>query len=62
MFTSVLQSSMEEHPLYERNPGFPLMKEALEENLKECKMQPGMFGMDLVVLFSLSQLVCRLRR
>ncbi|BFI30788.1 dynein axonemal heavy chain [Marchantia polymorpha subsp. ruderalis] len=47
---------------YEQVPGFKELKEVLEDCLKECKNQPGIFGMDLVLFKDAMEHICRIHR
>ncbi|KAJ7527535.1 hypothetical protein O6H91_16G059900 [Diphasiastrum complanatum] len=61
VFTSCMQPVIDEL-IYEPISSFQILKDALEENLKECKNQPGMFGMDLVLFHDAMEHVCRIHR
>jgi hypothetical protein len=47
LITSCMMPPIEE-ARYESILSYKELRESLEENLRECKTQPGSFGMDLV--------------
>ncbi|CAM6118761.1 unnamed protein product [Calypogeia fissa] len=61
LITRVMEPGIEDAK-YIQIEGFKELKEVLEECLKECKNQPGIFGMNLVLFKDAMEHICRIHR
>ncbi|CAK9199554.1 unnamed protein product [Sphagnum troendelagicum] len=61
LITSCMMPPIEE-ARYESILSYKELRESLEENLRECKTQPGSFGMDLVLFKDAMDHICRIHR